>query len=467
MKRSALLFAIEFKVDVPQDVASFYERMFEVRFRRVGYPRESYVGSLGAILLIISKAERDPENGLGLPTQIILGFISGHSIEAPFGIHEMPLLRPLGKWLPAREMRLAEDPAGVFVAVAAPLEDVLPAVDEGPSFHEVVSMGRRFVRGRCEALFRRAKRSLERAVNEADYSEDRIRLTARDLSGYSHVIATRLGLFVANAVSWKRIVKGSFFGITVKNNDIYCFQACGRLRATDNRGRIIRLSVRHERIETVDVLLRGLDDGCHQIDFIGEDLLIVDCYNGEILEAQQATRITSTLRPLGKLPRQEAMSRYHINSLTGHPDGTIWVLLHNNHHNASEIAVMSRTGTLLRRVSVNACAAHNIVLTGDNLEYLMCDSARGKVITGSGSVVADGMMLARGIALDDAICVIGDSAIAARDRRRFASGKIHFFQRSNWSLMSTLALPGAPTDIRRIDGNDLSITNYLLKVAHL
>jgi hypothetical protein len=467
MKSSAFLFAIELKVDVPQDVASFYERTFEVRFNRLGYPRESYIGALGAILLIISKAERDPENGLALPTQIILGVMSAHSIEASFSIHEMPLKRPLGKWLPAREMRLAEDPAGVFVAVGPPIEHVLPAEEEGPSFQEVVSMGRRFVRGRFEALFRRARRSIEHAVNEADYSEDRIRLTDRDLSGYSHVVASRLGLFVANAVSWKRIANGSFFGITVNNNDIYCFQSCGRLRATENRGRIVKFSVQHERIETVDVLLRGLDDGCHQIDFIGEDLFIVDCYNGEILEAQRATRITSTLRPLGKLARQDAMSRYHINSLTGHPDGTIWLLLHNNHHDASEIAVMSRTGALLRRVTLNACAAHNIVLTGDDLEYLICDSARGKVVSGSGIVVADGMMMTRGLALDDAICVIGESAIAPRERRRYASGKIHFFERRNWKLISTLALPGAPTDIRRIDGNDLSITNYLLKAARL
>jgi CRP-like cAMP-binding protein len=71
------------------------------------------------------------------------------------------------------------------------------------------------------------------------------------------------------------------------------------------------------------------------------------------------------------------------------------------------------------------------------------------------------MMRPRGISLDENSCVVGDSLFCPRPFRRYVPGCVHFFDRWIWKRYATLTLPAAPTEIRRIDGKDLSISNYL------
>jgi hypothetical protein len=40
-------------------------------------------------------------------------------------------------------------------------------------------------------------------------------------------------------------------------------------------------------------------------------------------------------------------------------------------------------------------------------------------------------------------------------------GAIHFYDRATWTRQASLRLPAAPTDVRRIDGQDFSLSNYL------
>jgi hypothetical protein len=142
-----------------------------------------------------------------------------------------------------------------------------------------------------------------------------------------------------------------------------------------------------------------------------------------------------------------------------HRDGGI--LLHNSGRIPSEVVVLDRQFTELRRFPVDGGAAHGIVFTGDAAEYLVADSLGGRVVSAQGPVI-DGMMMTRGISLDDESCVVGDSHYATRAFRRYVPGRVVFFDRRTWSRRAVVALPGAPTEIRRIDGRDLSLSNFAL-----
>jgi len=149
-----------------------------------------------------------------------------------------------------------------------------------------------------------------------------------------------------------------------------------------------------------------------------------------------------------------------MNSVARHPNGSIWVLLHNNNLKHSEVLVLGDGYEVVRRFPVDAGAAHNIVFTRDDAEYLIADSRAGRVITARGPIVDDeNMTMPRGISLDEQTCVVGDVYFAPRRFRRHVPGRVHFFDRRTWARTHLLSLPAAPTEIRRIDGRDASLSN--------
>jgi hypothetical protein len=106
------------------------------------------------------------------------------------------------------------------------------------------------------------------------------------------------------------VLRGRFYGLTLKDDAIYCFQACGD--ELDNHGRILQLGVARGRITSVQMVASGFDDGCHQMDFLDDYLLITDCYNGRICSRlpRRAQRGADDLAPLGVLPSKDAMRRH-------------------------------------------------------------------------------------------------------------------------------------------------------------
>jgi hypothetical protein len=125
------------------------------------------------------------------------------------------------------------------------------------------------------------------------------------------------------------------------------------------------------------------------------------------------------------------------------------------------VIVLNGDYEIVRRFTVAAGAAHNITFTNDESQYLIADSAAGRVISKEFPVIHGDMMMTRGVSLDNEICVVGDSFFSTRPFRRYVPGRVHFFDRMSWARKSSVLMPGAPTEIRRIDGHDLSITNFI------
>ncbi|MGC2697973.1 MAG: hypothetical protein WA738_19475, partial [Candidatus Angelobacter sp.] len=326
--------------------------------------------------------------------------------------------RPLGNALPERLATRLQDPDGNYVALAPSLEGIVGAAPWFSTWREFRSSVKEALLLWVAQTGKHLRRRVEGWFDRCEMATNRVTFAKKDLRGYAHFMAARTGLYAVNTTSYKRVLRGRFFGITVKDGDVYAFQAMAEHEAGANKnGRIIKLTIQNDRIEKVSVVAKGLDSGCHQIDFVGEDLLVVDCYNARIIKIRPGSdEEPKSYYPLGDIDRVAARDRYHMNSIAGHPDGTLWLMLHNGGHERSEIVVLDKQFEVVRRFSVDAAAAHNIVFTNDELGYLVADSLGGRVISPKGVIIDGGvgMLMVRGLSLDENICVVGDSVFGSR-----------------------------------------------------
>jgi hypothetical protein len=460
------LFSVELHSNQPEEMVKFYEQALSLKFTVSSYPYRCYKAQLSQLALIISSARDHDSDTSSEPGKCTFGVLTDQT-ELPAGEHYfLHPQRPLGRAWPKKYASRVKDPDGHYLAFASSMEDVVGRMPPITSFRELLRCFLEYVKFILDRRLKRLRHFTDYLFDRCEYLTSRVTMFSRDLGEYSHVVASREGLYAVNSHSYRRLMRGSFFGLTIRDAAIYCFQSCGGKLATKhtvlNKGRLLKLSLDRNQIKQVEIIATDLDDGCHQIDFVGDDLLVVDCYNGRILQFKLGESGYVAHYPLGKLARGIAMGVYHMNSIAAHPDGTLWLLLHNHMYKPSEVVVLNYEFELVRRFSVRAGAAHNIVFTRDSSEYLIADSCGARVISAHGTITTMDMMWPRGISLDKQTCVVGDSFFSPRPFRRYVSGRIHFFDRSSWKCSSSLLLPAAPTEIRRIDGKDYSISNYLL-----
>ena len=461
---SARAFALELHTNQPEKLVSFYEEMLGVKFYPTGYPFKRYYTQVGRFALIIGEAMGRDAATASEPGKVTLALISGREIPASERTFLLPHHRPLGDAIPERLAARLQDPDGNHIALVPSLERIIGILPGFTSASELFDSVREFSLVWMTQLVQIVRRQIEIGIDRCEMFTNGVTFLKRNLRGYTHFVAAQNGLYAVNSTSYQRILRGKFYGITIRDGELYAYQAMGEGETKSNpNGRILKITIQNDRIEKVKVVANGLDSGCHQIDFVGDDLLVVDCYNGAILQMRPgSSEEPKAYYPLGKISRAAARDQYHMNSIVGHPDGTVWVLLHHSGIERSEIIVLDKQFEIMRRFSVDAAAAHNIVFTNDRSEYLISDSLGGRVISSNGVAIDGGvgMMMVRGLSLDENLCVVGDSIFGSRPLRRFVPGRVHFFDRHTWQLKSMLTLPGAPTDIRRIDGKDFSISNY-------
>jgi hypothetical protein len=303
-------------------------------------------------------------------------------------------------------------------------------------------------------------------------------IRTRDLTGYTHLVTSREGLYAVNGQHWVKVMDGVFFGLTLKDGCVYCYQAhdiydpgfgLGPIQLQGKlRGRIIKLELEDSHIRRQSVVIKGLHTNCHQIDFIGDKLHVIDTFCQKLLRFNSAFELEGEFYPLGSEfafyktgPKRSirAGSNYvHINSIVAQ-NGSIYLLLHNglSGDKHSEVVQTDYDFKVKERFTVPGAGCHNIVFL-ENGELLICDSRGGNLINRDGVVVHVGELLTRGLSVDKETVVVGDSGYSTRVGRRYVPGSVHFYDR-DYNHLSSLRLPAAPTDIRKIDGNDLSLSN--------
>lgn len=313
---------------------------------------------------------------------------------------------------------------------------------------------------------------IRRALATRAYRTNTVRLADPDLSpelspglfGATHVVATRDGLFVTDGRALSRIAYGMFYGVTIQPHAILAFEACDRPHARTGHGRIVRFAHAHGRIVATDIVARGLDNGCHQIDLIHGRLCVTDTYNQRVLRFAGDGGMPEILYPLGPAaPNDWAGGYAHVNSLIAHGD-EILLLLHNGADRTarpSEVLRLTRDWRPIARAPLDGLGCHGFAILEDDT-VLTCGSFAGELVSTDGFRVKVCDMMTRGLSVGDTDIVVGGSAFAGRDARDSAAGALFFLDR-DYRVATRLEVPAPVMEIRRLDGRDRSLSAHVAR----
>ena len=295
----------------------------------------------------------------------------------------------------------------------------------------------------------------------------------RDLSGYTHFVTSREGLFAINRSTWTKVASGQFFGLTWREGVFYAFESLGPYRPPERseegryrRGRLVRIEIEDGQVSLMRSVFSGLSNGIHQVEFIDGHLYLVDTYNNRILRMPaDLSRVDAEFYPIGRARQEDWANGYaHMNSILGR-QGCIFVLKHNGRPDKatrpSEIIRCDSDFNILETIELNGNACHNIVFLEDG-SLLSCGSHEGEIIDGQKVIAKISDMFTRGLSVDAGSVVVGSSMYTTRTGkhgRRYVPGRVMFFDRDG-QLQAELSLPAAPTDIRRIDARDYGLSSF-------
>lgn len=309
-----------------------------------------------------------------------------------------------------------------------------------------------------------SEEALSLALAHAAYTSGTLRVVETNLSGYTHLVASRQGLFVIDRRRVTRIAYGLFYGITIEAPFVYAFECCDLPRSYTQRGRIVRLTIENERITASSVLANELDNGCHQIDLIDGHLCVLDTYNQRVLRMAVDGTHAEFLHPLPAADGQDWSRGYvHVNSLLEIDDG-IALLLHNGGtHTGKPSSVMfcDRDWQPQRLHTLDGAGCHNLALLEDGT-LLACGSLNGALISTQGLNIPVSNQMTRGLSVGADEIVVGASTFSSRQNRHTRAGTVSFLKR-DYTPELELDVPGAPTDIRRLDGQDYSLSSHVRK----
>lgn len=306
---------------------------------------------------------------------------------------------------------------------------------------------------------------LRMAIARDTFDSDTIRITNPDLSGFIHIAASRQGLFAVAPGRQRLIAHGQFYGITVSPGTLWVFEACDWPRVRSNHGRLLRIDHEQGRITRATVVVRGIDNGCHQIDLIDGTLVATDTYNQRLLRFSPELGTLDTISPL-PMPDPVTNAGYvHANSLLA-VGVRRYLLLHNDSRRTgcnSEIAVFDDAWCRIGTLPLNGQGCHSLALLEDGT-ILTCGSNTGELTGTDRRTIKVSDRMTRGLSVDDQTIVVGASAILDREARDEAPGEVIFLDRS-FTRLGTVELPGPVMEVRRIDGQDRTLSAYLASLA--
>jgi len=275
-------------------------------------------------------------------------------------------------------------------------------------------------------------------------------LTTQTEFEWPYVISTKRGLFLLTGKRLLRILNGEFYGVTLHKGEVFAFEKLL------GHGRIIKFRVGGP--PRASEVIGRLSGGCHQIDFIENDLYITDTYNNRILRyGSDGTRLEEYL-PLGALTAGRASDNYgHINSIFA-SQGSIYLMCHN------ETSKTGRCSTVLKCtrelhveevIETKAQNAHNVIVIGKHIFYN--DSYAYSLMRNEELVYAYDQFT-RGLSITDTRVLVGGSEIAERSARKHAKGSVAVLNR-DFSLAERIEIPGMVQEIRCLSGRDMSLSN--------
>lgn len=176
-------------------------------------------------------------------------------------------------------------------------------------------------------------KQLRFALARQAYQTDTVRLVDADISRADCLVTTRNGLFAVSQTGARLVAHGLFFGITIDRAHIYMFESCDHIRAGNFMGRVVRWRRGGDRLSDPQIICKGLENGCHQIAIIDDELVVVNTYQQLIHRFGMDGTPIATFDPL-RSPNTEADAPAiyaHMNAIQRVGD-TIYLMFHNGAH---------------------------------------------------------------------------------------------------------------------------------------
>lgn len=292
-----------------------------------------------------------------------------------------------------------------------------------------------------------AQERISLALARQAYARREVRIVEPDIGDLPLLVSSRQGLFAADRDRALLVAHGLFFGITRRDDLIYAFESCDLPHAPTKLGRIIRLRLHGGRIVERDVFVEGLDNGCHQIDFVGNHLCVLDTYNQRILAFAEDGSPLDIPQPLAAA-EQGAWDRgyRHVNAILAVGD-RILLMLHNGGR-SSQILVLDLSWRQITVWDLPHSGCHDLACLPDGT-LLACGSPAGELIALDGRAKRITRMMTRGLAVSDREIVVGASQFSVRRARVRARGALHFLD-PTWQVTHELEIVAAPTCIMRL-----------------
>jgi hypothetical protein len=264
---------------------------------------------------------------------------------------------------------------------------------------------------------------------------------------YNFIIATKSGIFLANNKSNIKILNGQYYGITRNKDRWIIFQSLPLLK----KGRLVSI----DDDGNIQMLLKKMSHGCHQIDCKDNYLYITDTYNNSVIKVDLFDmNIVGRYYPIGPNYGDRSLSNYgHINSIFFYGD-YIYILCHNETmktSKSSEVLKCDGNFNVLQRIEFQAGNAHNVSIYKGNL--VICDSKGKRLVMEDGSTLFDFEHFTRGLSMTDKYIVVGESEYAKREERHTKGGWINIFD-LKWNLLSRQRINGMVQEVRSIHESD-------------
>ncbi|WP_372025262.1 hypothetical protein P7L70_27910 [Tistrella mobilis] len=283
-------------------------------------------------------------------------------------------------------------------------------------------------------------------------------------AAFTHLVASREGLYVAGIAGCERRRDGLYFGATIRDGAAWVFESLDAdLHAPTSRGRILRLPIDPATagFGPAEVVADGLDNGCHQIDFVRGQLVVVDTYRQKLVVFSEDFSTCTVHYPAGQADADTGDTGYvHMNGIGGDGRELYVMLSHAGVQPArpSEVLRLDAGFNQVERFTLPGLMCHDLVVLEDG-RLIANGSMGGFLIDRQGIIAQVDNLLTRGLSIGTDDVVIGSSTFGDRERRIAATGRLTFTGR-DLALRARYDLPAAPTQIRRLDGRDLSIFDY-------
>lgn len=292
-------------------------------------------------------------------------------------------------------------------------------------------------------------RALQMAMANDDYHRDRISPINRNLAGFRWLIASNRGLFAVDTTGYKRVMRGWFFGLCRNDDNLFIFENCGLWKRSEFLGRILRFDLRSGLLANGKVIVKELDNQCHQIRILNGLLCVVDTGNQRIRRFTLDGEHVDDPAPFPIAPLSDRSGAYrHINSIAKVGD-RIGIMCHNGGSDIerkSAVAWLDENWRVIEETEIDGHNCHDIALDPDGSVWHSA-SKEGAILSGDGRriEVADERMT-RGLAVSESHIAIGLVILAPRDQRRSKGGEAVILDRSSGERV-LVKLPSSPTDI--------------------